>query len=180
MSNGYRQNGGVIGTQNSFSAIAAGVWGVKENFINRAPLPGEVAGEYQYTTVGSHTFTVPTGRYSITILVISGGGGGIHFVSPTTNYNYRMNGGGGGALAWKNNVSVVPGDAYTVIVGGGGSQGAYSAGSTAGGTSSVTGTGITMSCTGGGPGRYNATVDPGIASGGDTGGNQRSVQYAPQ
>lgn len=67
-----------------------------------------------FTTVGTHTWTAPARVTSVSAVVIGGGangsdGGGSH-------------GGGGGALAWKNNISVVPGNTYTVVVGAGAVQ----------------------------------------------------------
>ena len=64
-----------------------------------------------FTTVGTHTWTAPAGVTSVSAVVIGGGangsdGGGIL-------------GGGGGALAWKNNITVVPGNTYNVVVGAG-------------------------------------------------------------
>jgi len=64
-----------------------------------------------FTTVGTHTWTAPAGVTSVSAVVIGGGchgkdGGGVP-------------GGGGGALAWKNNISVVPGNTYNVVVGAG-------------------------------------------------------------
>lgn len=75
-----------------------------------APAPAGVL----FTTVGTHTWTVPDGVTSVNVVAIGGGangkdGGGIP-------------GGGGGALAWKNNISVVPGNTYNVVVGAGSVQ----------------------------------------------------------
>ena len=88
--------------------------------------------------------------------------------SGTSNASYRMNGGGGGGLTYKNNISVTPGDNYTVVVGAGGSRGAYSSGSTGGATSSFSGTSANLQATGGNPGRYNSSVSGGIGTGGDS------------
>ena len=66
-----------------------------------------------FTTVGSGTFTVPTGVTSISILLIGGGGaGGINYGS----------GGGGGALTYLNNYAVTPGQTFNINVGGGGNN----------------------------------------------------------
>jgi hypothetical protein len=90
-----------------------------------APPPAGVL----FTTVGTHTWTVPDGVTSVNVVAIGGGangsdGGGIP-------------GGGGGALAWKNNISVVPGNTYNVVVGAGSVQdtGALSNQTTVGGYS---------------------------------------------
>lgn len=183
MSQGYRLNGGVIGFTNSWESDKPGVWDVKAPYLNlnTPPVP---AGEYLYTTTGSHTFTVPANVTSICVLVIGGGGGGMYWGGGTVA-SYRMNGGGGGGLTYKNNISVTPGANYSVAVGAGGVRGAYSSGSTAGGTSSFQGGGINLQATGGNPGRYSTTVYGGTGSGGDsnrTGGMSQgysSTNYGP-
>ena len=66
-----------------------------------------------YTTTGFHTFTVPPGVTSISYAVIGGGGGG-----GVGSENFGA--GGGGACAYRNNVTVTPGQQITVFVGAGG------------------------------------------------------------
>ena len=67
-----------------------------------------------FTTVGTHTWTVPAGVTSVNVVVIGGGANG--------KDGGGTPGGGGGALAWKNNISVVPGNTYNVVVGAGSVQ----------------------------------------------------------
>ena len=81
-----------------------------------------VQGQQAYTTPGTHSWTCPAGVYSVSAVVVGGGGGG--------GGGYAM-GGGGGGLAYKNNISVTPGQSYTVVVGSGG------AGATDDGDSSI-------------------------------------------
>ena len=118
MSQGYRLNGGVIGFKHLWESDKTGVWDIKSPFVNNN-IPPVPFGEYLYTSIGTHTFTVPTDVTIISVLVIGGGGGGMYW-SGTSNASYRMNGGGGGGLTYKNNISVTPGDNYTVVVGAGG------------------------------------------------------------
>ena len=64
----------------------------------------------EYTTTGSYSWTCPTGVTSVCVVAIGGGGVG----------NDASNGGGaggGGGLGYKNNISVTPGQSYTVVVG---------------------------------------------------------------
>jgi hypothetical protein len=108
-------------------------------------------GEQVYTTEGTYTWVVPANVSEIAVVAVGGGEsgrGGNYYGSP---------GGDGGYLAYRNSISVTPGNSYTVVVGAGG---AY-AGATknAGGNSyiSLSGTTICLALGGGQAG------DPGIA-----------------
>lgn len=79
-------------------------------------------GDILYTTPGTYTWVAPAGVTNISVVCIGGGGGG--GLSTTAGA-----GGGGGGLGWKNNITVVPGQSYTVVVGAGGSY-SYPAGAT--------------------------------------------------
>jgi hypothetical protein len=125
------------------------------------------AAQAEYTTPGTYSWTCPTGVTSVSAVCIGGGGGGMEYTSG--NGNYPMNGGGGGGLGWKNNISVTPGTAYTVVVGAGGLRGPYNTGSTAGGDSYFINT-STVRGGGGQPGRYSTSVAGGTYTG-DGGGN---------
>jgi len=70
-------------------------------------------GQQIYTTAGEYTFTATTS--SVSVLCIGGGGGG-------HSNNADSMGGGGGGLGWKNNIAVVSGNTYTVVVGSGGTK----------------------------------------------------------
>jgi hypothetical protein len=72
-------------------------------------------GQVQYTTAGTYTWIAPIGVTLVSVVAVGGGAAGI-YGGPT--YNGRFgNGGGGGGLGWKNNITVVPGNSYTVVVG---------------------------------------------------------------
>lgn len=109
----------------------------------------------------SGTWTAPAGVTQVQLVVIGGGGGG-------GGYDF-----GGAADGWQGGfgglaagaATVVPGTAYTVTVGAGGSGGATSANGTAGGTSSF---GALMSATGGGGGPSSGG-SPGTAGAGSSG-----------
>lgn len=92
-------------------------------------------GEQVFTTPGTYTFIVPTGVTSISAVAIGGGGGGgrgarytsisdpnsISAYSPTPgSLASNFYSGAGGGLAYKNSISVTPGQSLTVVVGDGG------------------------------------------------------------
>jgi hypothetical protein len=77
-----------------------------------------VKGQQAFTTPGTYTWVAPAGVTSVSAVAIGGGGGGAYSSS-----NYDSGGGAGGGLGWKNNITVVPGQSYTVKVGAGGTAG---------------------------------------------------------
>lgn len=69
----------------------------------------------QYSTVGTSTFTIPTGVNSVQVLVVGGGsGGGPGWSNPV--------GGNGGQVIENAAFAVTPGQSYTVTVGAGGTS----------------------------------------------------------
>jgi len=64
-----------------------------------------VQGQQAYTTPGTYTWVAPAGVTSVSAVVVGAGGA------------WGSNGGG---LAYRNNVSVTPGNSYTIVVGAGG------------------------------------------------------------
>jgi hypothetical protein len=75
---------------------------------------GETQGQL-FSTPGTFSWTAPEGVTSVCAVAIGGGAGGYRF----TGGDKRGAGGGGGGLGWKNNISVTPGQSYTVVVGAG-------------------------------------------------------------
>ena len=67
-----------------------------------------VLGEAVYDTPGTYTWVCPTGVTSVCAVAIGAGG---------TGYTNGGPGGSGGALSYRNNITVVPGNSYTVVVG---------------------------------------------------------------
>ena len=69
-----------------------------------------VAGETVYTTSGTFTFTVPAGVTSLSMLAVGSGG--------TSGYNAStsLEPGSGGALRYVNNLTVTPGETFTVTL----------------------------------------------------------------
>ena len=66
--------------------------------------PVEVSrhGASEWTTVGQHSWVVPAGVTSVSVVAVGGGGGGAY-------YGNENSGGAGGGLGWRNTVTVVPG-----------------------------------------------------------------------
>ena len=73
-----------------------------------------------YITPGTYSWVAPSGVTSVSVVAVGAGG------SSKNVYNYCCCGvpvsiyypaGGGGGLGWKNNISVTPGNSYTVVVG---------------------------------------------------------------
>jgi len=76
-----------------------------------------VEGDIIFTEPGTHTWTAPQGVTAVAAVAIGGGGGGSG--GAQDGGEQRLAGGGGG-LGWNNNITVVPGQTYTVVVGEGG------------------------------------------------------------
>jgi hypothetical protein len=70
-----------------------------------------------YQSPGTYTWTAPAGVTKVHVVAVGGGGSGA--VGNTGNA------GAGGGLGWKNNITVVPGTGYTVVVGSGGTGRPY-------------------------------------------------------
>jgi hypothetical protein len=64
-----------------------------------------------YHTPGTYNWVAPANVYRVSVVAIGAGAGGA--TTPEVA-------GGGGALGWKNNISVTPGQSYSVVVGAGG------------------------------------------------------------
>jgi len=123
-----------------------------------------VSGQQAYTTAGTYTFTVPAGVTSISVLCISGGGGGA-FLS-----------GKGGNLAYSNNISVTAGQTYTVIVGNAGTAGfpsIFTQGGTGGSSTFQISGGGTILVRSGDPGTSNIGDVSYSGGSGDSSGNTR-------
>lgn len=117
------------GTAYTFRVAAVNSYGAGTFSASSASVTPTNAGQQAYTTAGTYTWVAPACITSVSVVTV-GGGGNTGFV-PTGGYPA----GGGGALAYANNISVTPGNSYTVIVGAGG--GVFGA---SGGNSSFNGT----------------------------------------
>jgi Fibronectin type III domain len=76
-------------------------------------------GSQSFTSYGTYTWVAPAGVTSVSIVAIGGGGGGYATYCCAGGYPLTASG-SGGALGYKNNRTVVPGDSYRVVVGRGG------------------------------------------------------------
>ena len=71
-----------------------------------------IIGDAEFLTPGTYTWIAPNGVTSVSAVAVGGGGAG---------YNSWANAAGAGAgIGWKNGITVVPGNSYTVQVGAGG------------------------------------------------------------
>ncbi len=87
--------------------------------IGSPPGGGGGSNEETFTTPGIQSWTAPAGVTSVNVVAVGAGGRG-GAAPASINYGYA-GGGGGGGLAYKNNISVTPGQTYTVVVGSGSS-----------------------------------------------------------
>lgn len=110
---------------------------------------GTPVGQQAYTTAGTYSWVCPAGVTSVSAVCVGAGAW-----SPGTTGE----GGGGGELRYKNNIAVIPGNSYTVVVGATGATGGQSYFSS---TSTV--------CAKGGSGRTGGSG--GVGDGGGNGGN---------
>lgn len=104
------------------SDSAYGIWSLNEiRDAERGDNWPEViyVGEHVYNTPGTYSWTAPVGVTSVSVVAVGAG-------SRASQGGNLYNGGGGGGLGWKNNITVVPGTSYTVVVGAGTSVNGHS------------------------------------------------------
>ena len=118
------------------------------------------AGDAEYNSSGTYTWTVPSGVTNVSVVCIGAGG--------TNGIGNSGQAGGGGALAYRNTISVTPGTTGTVVVGG--SSGRSGNQGQAGGSSSFQYSGTTTTAGGGGGGYGNGLQNAG--TGGGSGGTR--------
>ena len=141
--------------------------------------------QQEYTTPGTYSWIAPANVTKVQVVAVGGGGAGGTGTS-------SMVGGGGGGLGWKNNITVTPGQSYTVVVGAGAAVSGYPdtpsptyGWDAAGGasyfinTSTVAGLGGTSSATSftGVPTAGGSYVGDGGGSGGEGGMTNQSQSY---
>jgi len=134
-----------------------------------------MTGQLTYTIPGTYTFVCPPDVTSVSVVCI--GGGGQSGSSKATD----STGGGGGGLGYKNNINVIPGNSYTVVVGEGGKYDDAHLSGIGGGDSyfidktTVAGLGGKGGITYGNPGAGGGYVGDGGGNGG-AGGAANSLQ----
>lgn len=84
-------------------------YGAGEYSSNSTSFTPAIIGQVAYTTPGAYSWVAPAGVTSVSAVC----------VGATLSWaNNQYFGRGGGGLGWKNNIAVVPGNSYTVIVSG--------------------------------------------------------------
>jgi hypothetical protein len=89
------------------AAITSNVYTIKDDAL--MPVP---QGQIEYTTAGTYSFTVPKRVSNVSVVAVGGGGAG-----GNQDIIGVSGAGGGGALSYVNNIPVVAGNSYIVIVG---------------------------------------------------------------
>lgn len=140
-------------------------------FVKITPLNANII---TYNSPGIYTFTVPAGITSVT-LSGSGGGGGGGCGDGGSNYQ-GAGGGGGGSNIITSNYSVTPTQSLSITVGAAGAGGVF--GGTyvgqPGGSSTVTGTGVSFTAGGGAGGTNGSNAGTGFGGIGANGANYTS------
>ena len=93
------------GTSYTFKTIATNVYGPSSSSAASNSITAALPTCATYTTAGTFSWVAPTGVTSVAVVAIGGGGtAGSH-------------GSGGGGLGYTNNITVIPGNSYSVVVG---------------------------------------------------------------
>ena len=83
---------------------------------------GTYVGSTEYLSPGTYSWIAPANVTSVSVVAVGSGAGGTSILNDLYQINgqsssHQYSSGGGGGLAWKNNITVVPGNTYTVVVG---------------------------------------------------------------
>lgn len=100
------------GSSYTFKVVATNAYGPSYPSAASNSVTAVLAGQQAYTTAGTYSWVAPSGVTSVSAVAVGGGGTYGYSSGPC-----RFAGGGGGALAYANNISVTPGNSYTVVVG---------------------------------------------------------------
>lgn len=119
-------------------------------------------GQVTYATAGTYTWTAPSYVTKVCVVCVGGGASG------PRNDGGGAQGGGGGGLGWKNNITVVPGQSYTIVVGAGGASTGSGTGNPGGDSYFINAT--TVKGGGGTVGTGGSYVGDGGGAGGDSAG----------
>ena len=157
------------GTSYTFRVAALNSYGPSPASAASNSVTPVVQGQQEFTTAGTFSWVAPAGVTSVSVVAVGAGGIG-DSCSPRI-------GGAGGSLAYKNNISVTPGNSYTVVVapsGGGSGTSSYfinasTVNAPSGGSNSAC---LSASPTGDGGGRGGGSVNSGFSqnAGGGAGG----------
>lgn len=157
-------SGLTAGTAYTFKVIATNIYGPSYPSAASNSITAVTASSQSYTSAGTYSWVAPAGVTSVSVVAVGGGGGGGSAANPA---------GGGGELRYKNNISVTPGNSYTVVVGAGGTKGAFGAYNfgTSGGQSYFNTTGTVRAFGGVAPSSGAVGGAGGSGGTGDGGGN---------
>ena len=117
----------LIDGNSSLKCIVIATYTITNTSVTASSLPTTavvipVVNQVEFTTPGTYQWTAPEGVESVSVVCIGGGGAGAYLWDKDgTNLKGHINlhGGGAGGLGWKNNIPVVAGTSYTVVVGSG-------------------------------------------------------------
>jgi hypothetical protein len=149
------------GTSYAFRVTALNSYGPSPaSAASNSVTPVEVTGQQAYTTAGTFSWVAPAGVTSVSIVTVGAGGVGA-----------------GGGLGWKNNITVIPGNSYSLRVGNSAPYGTIAQSSyfideatvRGGGGSGTQGAGGTYTGDGGGNGGNGGGRYSGGGAGGYTG-----------
>jgi hypothetical protein len=150
------------------SALGAGGFVINGRSISGYTVEALAIGQQAYTTAGTYSWVAPAGVGSVSVVAVGGGGGR-----------------SGGGLGYRNNISVVSGNSYTVLVGAG-ANGAdstesyfISTATVRGGATTASGfTGGTFTGDGGGAGGSGTFSGGGAGGYAGAGGNTNAAAQA--
>jgi hypothetical protein len=162
-----------VGSDTTYNFVAAasdGVNSTTRSFAITVAAPVSVT----FTTVGSNSWTAPTGLTFAKVLLVGGGGGG-----GANRGNGAGGNGGGGGIIYSPTTPVTGGTSYTIVVGAAGcGDCAYDRSGNSGGV--TTGFGGTAGSGGGGMSEFNGNCNSGWAGTTTAGGatTTATVVYA--
>lgn len=104
-----------IGTNHQIHFLGTAIYNIAKQVIQPNTNSNDISsGVIMFTSVGTTSWTAPSGVSSLDYLVVAGGGGG------GGGYDTGAGGGGSGGMVLTGTLSITPGASYTVIVGNGG------------------------------------------------------------
>lgn len=104
---------GVFSRQAKGTAIGQCQWFPVLELIGKFVPP---QGQVEWTTPGTYEWTVPEGVNEVAVMIYSAGEQG------KASFGNSVTGGKGGQNRWKNNIPVIPGEKYSIVVGSGGTN----------------------------------------------------------
>jgi len=114
-------SGLTTGTAYTFRVTALNSYGPSPASASSNSVTPVAQGQDAYTTAGTFSWVAPACVTSVSVVAVGGGGpfgtyNECYFEDPNY-FRSGSGGGGGGGLGYKNNITVVPGTSYAVVVG---------------------------------------------------------------